>query len=84
MLGVEGGGTKTAWVLVESVAGEPTPEFRILDQGKLPPSNLRLTTPERLRQIFTELPGFGQKRESSLAVTVSLGWRQRLIVEMAS
>ena len=31
-------------------------EFRILDQGKLPPSNLRLTTPERLREIFAELP----------------------------
>jgi N-acetylmuramic acid 6-phosphate etherase len=56
ILGVEGGGTKTAWVLVESVLGEPTPEFRILDQGKLPPSNLRLTTPERLREIFAKLP----------------------------
>jgi N-acetylmuramic acid 6-phosphate etherase len=56
ILGVEGGGTKTAWVLVESVAGEPTPEFRILDQGKLPPSNLRLTSPERLRDIFAKLP----------------------------
>ena len=56
ILGVEGGGTKTAWVLVESVAGEPTPEFRILDQGKLPPSNLRLITPERLREIFAKLP----------------------------
>src|SRR5438067_6342287 len=29
---------------------------RILDQGKLPPSNLRLTTPERLREILDELP----------------------------
>src|SRR6266581_759073 len=58
ILGVEGGGTKTAWVLVETVAGigDPGWEFRILDQGKLPPSNLRLTTPERLREIFGELP----------------------------
>ena len=56
ILGVEGGGTKTAWVLVESVAGELPPEFRILDQGKLPPSNLRLTSPERLRDIFAKLP----------------------------
>jgi len=31
-------------------------EFRILDQGKLSPSNLRLTSPERLREIFAELP----------------------------
>jgi N-acetylmuramic acid 6-phosphate etherase len=56
ILGVEGGGTKTAWALVESVIGAPTPEFRILEQGKLPASNFRLTTPERLREIFAELP----------------------------
>ena len=54
ILGVEGGGTKTAWVLV--VAEMPGSEFRVLDRGKLPPSNLRLTTPERLREIFAELP----------------------------
>lgn len=58
ILGVEGGGTKTAWVLVEVTAsgGGGGTEFRILDQGKLPSSNLRLTTPERLREIFAELP----------------------------
>jgi N-acetylmuramic acid 6-phosphate etherase len=37
-------------------SGEASAEFRILDRGKLPPSNLRLTTPERLREIFAELP----------------------------
>ena len=58
ILGVEGGGTKTAWALVEAVTsgGDAGTEFRILDQGKLPPSNLRLTAPERLREIFAELP----------------------------
>ena len=58
ILGVEGGGTKTAWMLVEAMTsgGDAGTEFRILDQGKLPPSNLRLTTPERLREIFAELP----------------------------
>ena len=58
ILGVEGGGTKTAWVLVGAVTSgsDAGTEFRILDQGKLPPSNLRLTTPERLREIFAELP----------------------------
>ena len=38
ILGVEGGGTKTAWVLVEPVAGigDPGWEFHVIDQGKLP------------------------------------------------
>jgi N-acetylmuramic acid 6-phosphate etherase len=53
---VEGGGTKTAWVLVETVADTPGSEFRILEQGKLQASNFRLTAPERLRTIFAELP----------------------------
>jgi N-acetylmuramic acid 6-phosphate etherase len=56
ILGVEGGGTKTAWVLVETVANASGAEFYILDQGKLPPSNFRLTAPERLRAILAELP----------------------------
>src|SRR5437773_4148072 len=52
ILGVEGGGTKTAWVLVE----RDGTELRILDRGKLPPSNFRLVTLDRLRTIFSELP----------------------------
>ena len=52
ILGVEGGGTKTAWALVERDGHE----MRILEQGKLPPSNFRLATPERLRTIFQQLP----------------------------
>jgi len=52
ILGVEGGGTKTAWVLVE----RDGTDLRILDQGRLPPSNVRLASPERLRQIFEQLP----------------------------
>jgi len=60
ILGVEGGGTKTAWALVEVPAAEgadPGSQWIILDHGKLPPSNLRLTTPERLREILAGLPG---------------------------
>jgi N-acetylmuramic acid 6-phosphate etherase len=49
---VEGGGTKTAWILVER-SGD---ELNILDQGTLPSSNFRLATPDRLRAIFSELP----------------------------
>jgi len=58
ILGVEGGGTKTAWVLVETVLGASASawEFRLLEQGKLPASNFRLTSPERLRAILAELP----------------------------
>jgi N-acetylmuramic acid 6-phosphate etherase len=52
ILGVEGGGTKTAWVLVERDGAD----LRILNQGKLAPSNFRLVTPDRLRTIFSELP----------------------------
>lgn len=53
VLGVEGGGTKTAWVLVERDAAAG---LRVLEEGKLPPSNLRLTPPERLRSILQQLP----------------------------
>src|SRR6266566_4063478 len=58
ILGIEGGGAKTAWVLVETVAGvnAPSCEFRVIDHGKLPPSNFRLTTSDRLRTILAELP----------------------------
>ena len=52
ILGVEGGGTKTAWVLVERAADG----LRVVDQGKLPSSNSRLTSPDRLRSIFRQLP----------------------------
>jgi N-acetylmuramic acid 6-phosphate etherase len=53
---VEGGGTKTAWVLVETAADTSDSEFRLLEQGRLPASNFRLTKPERLRAILAELP----------------------------
>jgi N-acetylmuramic acid 6-phosphate etherase len=52
ILGVEGGGTKTSWVLVE----HDEAAFRVIDQGKLPPSNFRLVSPERLRAIFQQMP----------------------------
>ena len=52
ILGVEGGGTKTAWVMVERAADG----LRVIDQGTLPPSNFRLTPPDRLHSIFRQLP----------------------------
>jgi N-acetylmuramic acid 6-phosphate etherase len=52
ILGVEGGGTKTAWCLVEQTDAI----FSVISQGKLPPSNFRLETRDRLKGIFRELP----------------------------
>ena len=52
ILGVEGGGTKTSWVLVEQEADS----LRVIHQGKLPPSNFRLVSPEQLRAIFQQMP----------------------------
>src|SRR5256714_3183931 len=52
ILGVEGGGTKTSWVLVEHEADS----LNVIDQGKLPPSNFRLVSPDRLRAIFQQMP----------------------------
>ena len=53
ILGVEGGGTKTSWVLVERGDND----LLVLDQGKLPPANFRLATADQLRTMFRELPG---------------------------
>lgn len=48
ILGVEGGGTKTAWALF---AGD-----EMIERGKLPPSNLRLTPRDQLEKILRALP----------------------------
>jgi N-acetylmuramic acid 6-phosphate etherase len=48
ILGIEGGGTKTAWALVANDA--------IIESGKLPPSNLRLTPLDQITKIFHVLP----------------------------
>jgi N-acetylmuramic acid 6-phosphate etherase len=47
VLGIEGGGTKTAWVLLR--------DGSVIDSGKLPPSNLRLTPAHQLRNILSGL-----------------------------
>src|SRR5438105_7272736 len=48
ILGIEGGGTKTAWALVADGA--------IIESGKLPPSNLRLTPLDQITRVFRVLP----------------------------
>src|SRR5436305_11254568 len=94
ILGVEGGGTKTAWVLAETVAGvnAPSCEFRVIDHGELPPSNFRLTTSGRLRTILAELPkqidragvflaGCGTEEDRSSLKQICLdGWPNAKIV----
>jgi N-acetylmuramic acid 6-phosphate etherase len=52
VLGVEGGGTKTDWVLVQY---EPNSAV-VVDQGKLPPTNFRLITEVHLIEMFKLLP----------------------------
>ena len=50
VLGLEGGGTKTEWVLVS------LPENKIVHQGSLPAANLKLISEEALKRIFDVLP----------------------------
>jgi N-acetylmuramic acid 6-phosphate etherase len=52
ILGIEGGGTKTEWVLLAGDAAE----HAVLAQGLLPASNLRLITDETLARLFSVLP----------------------------
>lgn len=51
ILGVEGGGTKTDWILME-----PNSQPQVINQGHLPPANFRLVTEEQLVQMFSLLP----------------------------
>lgn len=52
ILGIEGGGTKTDWVLLGVEAGRET----VLEQGRLPGSNLRLVSDQTLVDLFAALP----------------------------
>src|SRR2546423_2085448 len=52
ILGVEGGGTRTAWTLVEDDGSK----LIVVEEGELPPTNFRLTSHEQIRAIFRELP----------------------------
>src|SRR5262245_53684565 len=52
VLGVEGGGSKTDWVLVRQANGSP----RIVDNGKLPAGNFILLSEQELRDLLSQLP----------------------------
>ena len=49
ILGLEGGGTKTDWVLLAD-------DGSVLDEGTLPAANLRLITDQALADLFSVLP----------------------------
>ena len=52
ILGVEGGGTKTSWVLAEQDGAA----LRVIEHGKLPPSNFQLISAERLAAMLRQMP----------------------------
>lgn len=52
ILGVEGGGTKTTWVLLRQ-NGNPS---EVVDKGQLPAANFSLIAEDHLRQILQQLP----------------------------
>lgn len=49
VLGIEGGGTKTDWVLLDQTN-------RVLGEGQLPPTSLKLIDDTQLARIFARLP----------------------------
>ena len=52
VLGIEGGGTRTSWMLFETGGGA----LRLLKEGRLPPTNFRLTSREQILEIWREMP----------------------------
>ncbi|MFL6567571.1 MAG: N-acetylmuramic acid 6-phosphate etherase [Chthoniobacterales bacterium] len=50
VLGIEGGGTKTEWALLDEHGA-------VIREALLPPGNLRLTSDDALAQMFDVLPG---------------------------
>lgn len=52
ILGIEGGGTKTSWMLCTAHGDKLQP----VEEGRLPPTNFRLTSRERLLEIWREIP----------------------------
>jgi N-acetylmuramic acid 6-phosphate etherase len=71
VLGIEGGGTKTEWVLLD--AGD-----LVLKQGELPAANLRLVADDRLEQLFRSLPAEAPQVGVFLAGCVNSADRARL------
>ncbi len=71
ILGIEGGGTKTEWVLL---AGDGS----VLRQGAMAASNLRLITDEALTRLFSVLPAEADHVGAFLAGCATEDDRKRL------
>ncbi|HEY3663449.1 MAG TPA: N-acetylmuramic acid 6-phosphate etherase [Chthoniobacterales bacterium] len=52
VLGIEGGGTRTSWALFETNGNA----LQLLEEGQLPPANFRLTSRERILDLWREMP----------------------------
>lgn len=74
VLGIEGGGTKTEWVLLETDgAGQ-----RTLGHGSLPAANLRAIDDAALERLFREIPGGADRVGAYLAGCISAADHERL------
>lgn len=51
ILGLEGGGTKTDWIIMQ-----PNSHAKLINEGQLPPANFRLVTEAQLQQMLSLLP----------------------------
>ncbi|MEO8043266.1 MAG: N-acetylmuramic acid 6-phosphate etherase [Spartobacteria bacterium] len=52
VLGIEGGGTRTSWALFET----EEEALRLVQEGQLPATNFRLTSRDRILELWREMP----------------------------
>ncbi len=52
ILGIDGGGTRTSWMLFDYKDGE----LRLLEEGRVASANFRLTSHGQIRELWSELP----------------------------
>jgi len=57
VLGIEGGGTKTEWVVAETRQGEAGEYLVAVENGRLSASNMKLTSDQQLAALFSVMPG---------------------------
>ncbi|HPA21420.1 MAG TPA: N-acetylmuramic acid 6-phosphate etherase [Verrucomicrobiae bacterium] len=74
VLGIEGGGTKTDWVLMEVDGASQKP----VDRGALPPANLRIIDDAALERIFRSMPAGPTRVGAFLAGCITAADHDRL------